>query len=267
MSRTTQCGRRAATARLVAAAALVVLPAASAPGCAHAASAFQDDFNGPRGSAPNPGVWGHTTGTGWDKGIQDYRSANAVLDGEGHLVITADRSGGGYASGRIETRNRLTLGYGRVSARIKMPAGQGLWPAFWLLGADHDTIGWPDCGEIDIIEVVSDPTRYFITIHGPRQFDGDRYEVQVTGSTADLSAGFHEYWAAYGPDRIDVGIDGATLAGFAPQSLPAGAQWVYNRPTYAILGLAVGGSWAGPPDAETSFPASLLVDWFRWEPA
>lgn len=254
-------------ARFLAAVILAAIPSASSLGCTHAATVAVDDFSGPYGAAPNPGIWGYTVGAGWDQGIQDYRTANAVLDGDGHLAITAMQNGTGYTSGRVGTANRLTLGYGRVSARIKMPNGQGLWPAFWLLGADHDAIGWPECGEIDIVEVVSDPTRYFVTIHGPRHDRSGPYEVQFSGYTTDLSSGFHEYWVDRMPDRITIGVDGTTLATFTPESLPPDAAWVYNRPMSAILDMAVGGSWAGPPDASTRFPATMLVDWFRWETA
>jgi beta-glucanase (GH16 family) len=233
------------------------------PGCASADPAVLDDFNGPAGSAPGPALWGYITGHGWDRGVQTYRSANAVLDGEGNLAIRAVEAGGGYESGRVQTKNRLSLGYGKITARIKMPSGQGLWPAFWLLGAGEGTA--PQSAEVDVIELVSDTTTYYTTIHGPSDVSKP-YQVQFTGPIGDLSTGYHEYWVLHVPDAITVGIDGTTLGTFTPQSLPPGARWVYNQPMYAIINLAVGGDWAGPPDASTRFPATMLVDWFRWEP-
>ena len=233
------------------------------PGRAAASTPVLDDFNGPSGSAPNPALWGYITGRGWDRGLQTYRSANAVLDGEGNLIIRAVKAGDGYESGRIQTKNKLNLGYGKVTARIKMPSGQGLWPAFWLLGADGDTA--PEIGEIDVIELVSDTTIYTTTIHGPSN-SSKPYQVQIMGPIGDLSTDYHEYWVVHAPDAITVGIDATTLGTFTPQSLPPAARWVFNQPMYAIFDLAVGGDWAGPPDASTRFPASMLVDWFRWEP-
>lgn len=237
----------------------LVAAAIAVPGCASASTSVFDDFNGPAGSAPNPASWSYVTGHGWDRGVENYRSANAVLDGQGNLAISAVESGGGFESGRVQTKNKLSLGYGKITARIKMPSGQGLWPAFWLLGADEES------AEVDVIELVSNTTTYYTTIHGPS--NGSKpYQVQFMGPIGDLSTDYHEYWVLHAPDAITVGIDATTLGTFTPQSLPPGARWVYNRPMYAILNLAVGGDWAGPPDASTRFPATMLVDWFRWEP-
>lgn len=237
----------------------LVAAAIAVPGCASASTSVFDDFNGPAGSAPNPASWSYVTGHGWDRGAENYRTANAVLDGQGNLAISAVESGGGFESGRVQTKNKLSLGYGKITARIKMPSGQGLWPAFWLLGADEES------AEVDVIELVSNTTTYYTTIHGPS--NGSKpYQVQFMGPIGDLSTDYHEYWVLHAPDAITVGIDATTLGTFTPQSLPPGARWVYNRPMYAILNLAVGGDWAGPPDASTRFPATMLVDWFRWEP-
>jgi beta-glucanase (GH16 family) len=106
------------------------------------AGAVGDQFSGSRNSAASGTFWSTTTGTGWDPGIQNYTGAGAVLDGQGHLVIQATgSSSGAWTSGRVETANKLSLGYGTISARIKVPKGQGLWPAFWLTGADAATNG------------------------------------------------------------------------------------------------------------------------------
>ena len=235
-------------------------------GCASAISAVFDDFSGPEGAAPNPAWWSYVTGGNWDIGSETYRTGNAVLDGAGNLAIRAEETDGRYVSGRVQTKNKLSLGYGTTTARIKMPSGQGLWPAFWLVGADEDKVGYPEAGEIDVIELVSDATTYHSTIHGPKSGGAEPYQVDVEGPTPDLSTDFHEYWVRHAPDEITVGIDQTTLGTFTPQSLPAGARWVYNRPMYAILNLAVGGDWAGPPDGSTRFPATMLIDWLRWEP-
>ncbi len=236
--------------------------ASAAPG------AIFEDFSGPAGSAPNAAYWSYVSGTGWDRGLENYVTAGAFLDGQSHLVITAAPTGNGYTSGRIQTKNKLNFGYGTMTARIKMPSGKGLWPAFWLVGADEDTTPWPQCGEIDIIELVSSATTYYATLVGPNSgslaSEGTQ-GAQFTGPIADLSTDYHDYWVNRVPDSITVGIDKKTLGTFTPQSLRPGAQWVYNRPMYAIFDLAIGG-WPGPPNKSTPFPATMLVDWFRFDP-
>lgn len=224
---------------------------------ARASAAVFDDFNGPTGSAPDRDLWTHRVGRGWDDGLQDYRPENAVLDGQGHLAIRAVVTDGGYASGRVQTTRGF--GFGTTTARIKMPSGQGLWPAFWMIGADDDK------AEIDIIELVSGTTTYYSTIHGPLQEGGPSYQVQFSGAVADLSDDFHEYWVRHLSGQITTGIDSMTLATFTPKSIPPDGMWVFDRPMCAVLCMAVGGDWAGPPDSSTRFPATMLVDWFRWE--
>jgi beta-glucanase (GH16 family) len=255
--------------RIVCIVSILMLALCSCSGRASATpGAVFEDFSGPAGSAPDPAYWGYVTGTGWDRGVQNYVTAGAFLDGQSHLVIQAVAAGNGYTSGRIQTKNKLSLGYGTITARIKMPSGQGLWPAFWLVGADEDTTPWPQCGEIDIIELVSNATTYYTTLVGPGMSDAGvgTQQAQFTGPIDDLSTDYHNYWVSRLPDSITVGIDTKTLGTFTPQSVQPGAQWVYNRPMYAILNLAVGGSWAGPPDNSTRFPATMLVDWFRFDP-
>jgi beta-glucanase (GH16 family) len=253
--------------RIVCIVLTLMLALCSCPGQASAtAGPVFDDFGGPAGSAPNPAYWGYVTGTGWDLGLQNYVTAGAFLDGQGHLVIQAVDTGNGYTSGRIQTKNKLSLGYGTITARIKMPSGQGLLPAFWLVGADQDTTPWPQCGEIDIIELVSDATTYYTTLVGPVSgMPEGSQQARFTGPITDLSTDYHDYWVTRLPDSITVGIDTQTLGTFTPESLAPGAQWVYNRPMYAILNLTVGG-WPGPPDKSTPSPATMLVDWFRFDP-
>jgi beta-glucanase (GH16 family) len=235
-------------------------------------SAVFDDFVGPAGSPPNPGLWGYDVGSGWGKGeLQTYTNStnNVYLDGQGHLVIAAQKSGDSYTSGRLVTRGRLAMTYGTMSASIKLPAGQGIWPAFWMLGTNIDTVGWPECGEIDLIETFqSDPTQYHITLHGPSaEAPADGYQVQFSGAITDLSQGFHTYWVTREPGRITAGIDSATLATFTPASMPPGGEWVFdNQPMYGLLDVAVGGGMPGLPDASTPFPAAMLVAGFRYTP-
>lgn len=238
-----------------------------------ATGVVSDDFDAAAGTPPDSSLWGYDTGAGWSNELQTYTDStdNVYQDGSGHLVITAIRTpGGGYTSGRIKTQNRLAMGYGRVEARIQMPPGPGILPAFWLLGSNYPSVGHPKCGEIDIVEYVR--SVFHFTIHGPQDdgdYNGDDTGVSIAQTpTFDPTTGFHTYWVQRSPDNITIGVDDMTTAVFTPDSLPAGATWVFNnQPMFAIVNFAVGGGWAGSPDATTTFPQSMLVDWFRYTPA
>jgi beta-glucanase (GH16 family) len=274
-------------ATLVSALALLALGAAIAlPAQAEATDGGQDliwsdEFDGVTGSAPDAAKWTHDTGFGWGSGaeLQAYtdRTKNAALDGQGNLAITArsetytgpDGKTSGYTSARLNTRKKFSHVYGRIEARIKVPSGQGIWPAFWLLGDDVFTTGWPSCGEIDMMEVLGDdPNVLYQSIHGPQPEAGDG-EFGLTERiefTRPLSAGFHVYGAQWGPGRISLTADGEVYRTFSPADLPPGARWVFDHPHHLILNVAVGGDWPGPPDASTPFPATMLVDWVRvWD--
>ena len=246
-----------------------VLATAQAPGAptVDPTTAMFDQFDGPAGSPPDPAKWTVTRGTGWDTGVEDYMPGNAVLDGKGHLLIRAVKTATGYTSGRVQTKDLASFGYGTLTARIKMPAGQGLWPAFWLVGADEENNPWPGAGEINIVEMISDPQKRYSSIHGPISGVSDYLQSQVSGPTADMSTGFRNYWMTHSRDSITMGVDDVVWATFTPDSLPPGAQWVFNKPFYVILNLSVGGSWAGLPDETTPFPAAMLVDWVHWQSA
>ena len=233
-----------------------------------------DDFNGPAGSLPNSALWDYDIGPYQDPGLQTYTKSpdNVRLDGQGHLVIQALKTPSGYTSARPVTRGKVSMLYGKVAARIKFPSGQGIWPAFWMLGSNMDKVGWPRCGEIDLMELVSTGTEYHVTLHGPQgntdYFGGveaGRGVVGTTGPIADLTNDFHTYWMNWQPNSITIGVDETALGGFTPSSLPPGAQWVFDTPMYALLDIIVGG-WAGSPDASTPFPVTMLVDWFRYTP-
>lgn len=228
-----------------------------------------DDFVGPAGSPPDQRFWDYDPGAA-TSGEQIYTTSadNVGLDGDGHLVIRALRSDDRYTSGRLITRGKVDMLYGRVSARIKMPSGQGIWPAFWLLGSNYATVGWPECGEVDIMELVNSGANYHVTLHGPQ--NGSDYErgagVGRSGPIADLTTDFHIYWMSWQPDAITIGVDDTTLGAFTPTSLPPGARWVFDQPMFAVLNVAVGGGWPGPPTEATVFPAVMVVDWFRYTP-
>ena len=231
--------------------------------------AIGDDFTGAAG-VPNSTIWTvcNGSGCGWDSGVETYASNNAYLDGQGNLVLQAVKTAaGGYTSGWVESRNKMSFGYGTLTARIKVPKGQGLWPAFWLKGADEDTTAWPQSGEIDVFELPSTTTTIYSTLHGPIAGTSSTQQAQIIANVPDLSAGYHNFWVRHLPDEITFGVDNQTLGTLTPASLAPGSTWVYNRPMHVTLNLAVGGPWAGSPDSSTQFPATMLVDSVQWVPA
>jgi beta-glucanase (GH16 family) len=229
-----------------------------------------DDFTGPAQAPPNPQLWKYQLGAGGADGqLQAYTNSprNASLDGNGRLAITAinepvpvPRYGTfNYSSGRINTHGHLDFCYGTLAARIKFPSGQGIKPAFWLLGSDCHAVGWPRCGEIDIVELASSGAMAGSALHG------EGYKLPAP-APFELSADWHEYALDWQRDKITTSIDGQVLGSWTPASLPPRTAWVFNdRPMFVILNLAVGGL-AGPPDASTRFPAAMLVDWMRYTP-
>ncbi len=201
------------------------------------------------------------------------RPSNAALDGQGDLAVTARRetysgSGGvtrGYTSARLQTEGLFATTYGRLEASIKLPAGRGLWPAFWAVGSDVENVGWPDSGEIDMMESLgNDPFTLYGSIHGPEPGNARGYKFTTPHRSADsLAGGFHVYGIDWSPEAIVFTFDGITYSTRTPTSLTGREQWAFNKPFFLLIDLAVGGTWPGAPDASTPFPATMLVDWVR----
>jgi beta-glucanase (GH16 family) len=178
------------------------------------------------------------------------------------------RSGAGmYTSGRIKTQGRFELQYGKIEARIKIPRGQGIWPAFWMLGKDIDDpgVGWPQSGEIDVMENVGkEPSMVHGTVHGPGYSGaGGITAARTLPGGEKFAARFHVYGVEWSADSIDFLVDGKAYAAVTHKSLPAGAAWAFDKPFFLLLNLAIGGDWPGNPDETTRFPQSMLVDWVR----
>lgn len=241
---------------------------------------WSDEFEGPAGAPPNPKNWNFDTGgNGWGNNeLESYtsRPQNASLDGEGDLVITAraesDTGSDGitrpYTSARLQTLNHFQFQYGLAEARIQVPAGKGLLPAFWMLGSEayERSKMWPWCGEIDPMEVVgSKPNTVYGSLHAPWPSESNGVGGKDESSTP-LSAGFHVYGVEWSPDRISFLLDGVIYKTITPSDLPPGAAWPFQHPYFLLLDLAVGGVWPGSPDASTQFPARMVVDWVRvWQ--
>jgi beta-glucanase (GH16 family) len=237
---------------------------------------WSDEFNGPDGSAPDPSKWVRETGgNGWGNQELEYyttRPQNAYQEG-GNLVIKAiaenhtgsDKVTRPYTSGRLKTQGKFSQTYGRFEARIKIPRGQGLWPAFWMLGANIDKVPWPNCGEIDIMENIGkEPYLIHGTIHGPGYSGaggiGNMYALSGEEKYAD---DFHVYAVEWEPRKIRFYVDDHLYETRTPADLPKGAKWVYNHPFFLLLNVAVGGGWPGNPDTTTVFPQTMLVDYVR----
>jgi beta-glucanase (GH16 family) len=231
---------------------------------------WQDEFEGDGGTRPDPSKWSPDIGgDGWGNGQLEFdtdRTDNAALDGQGHLVITSKRenySGNAYTSARLTTHGHLDRTYGRFEARMKLPRGQGMWPAFWLLGSNEGSVGWPDCGEIDVMENRGQqPTIIRGSLHGPG-YSGGANHGRETDIGADVSKDFHTYIIEWDPDRVVWKVDEKVYFTSTPADLPAGKQWVYDHPFFVIVNAAVGGNYVGSPNGSTAFPQATLIDYVR----
>jgi beta-glucanase (GH16 family) len=228
---------------------------------------WSDEFNGTDGSLPDPKKWTFDLGAGgWGNNeLETYTNNTAnIQQTGGNLVITALKSGTSYTSARIKTQGLYEHTYGRVEARVKIPYGQGLWPAFWMLGNDIGKVGWPTCGEIDIMENIGkEPSMVHGTIHGPGYSGANGIGSPFSLSIGKFADDFHVFAIEWDPARIRFYVDNTMYAERTPAEIPSGATWVYTHPFFVILNVAVGGTWPGNPDATTVFPQQMLVDYVR----
>jgi len=238
---------------------------------------LRDEFNGADGSSPDSSKWTYDTGgKGWGNNeLECYtnRTQNAQIQG-GNLVITAlkenfacsDGVASNYTSARLKTQSLFSQAYGRFEARIRIPAGQGMWPAFWMLGNDITSVGWPACGEIDIMENIGKEPG---TVHG--SLHSSSTVARTSDATASFSLpagqnfadGFHVYAVEWEPGTVRFYVDSNPYATFTQSQWPAGGTWTFDHPFFLILNVAVGGDWPGSPDNTTVFPQQMLVDYVR----
>jgi len=233
--------------------------------------AWSDEFNLPDGSSPDAKKWNYDVGgSGWGNNeLQFYtaRTNNARTE-NGQLVIEARKeefSGKNYTSARLVTKDKWSWAYGRFEARIKVPRGQGIWPAFWMLGANIGSVPWPECGEIDIMENIGkEPGTVHGTVHGPGYAgaNGIGGPVSLPGGAA-FADDFHVYAVEWETNRIRWFMDGRSYFTLTPTNLPSGKRWVFDQPQFLLLNLAVGGNWPGYPDNTTTFPQRMVVDYVR----
>ncbi len=270
----------AALATLLAAPALAIPASAGTTAAANGASApalsatFSDTFDGPAGSAVDASKWvqetGDNSGNNHERQYYTPGANNAALDGNGHLVITAKKENPNnyqcwygtcqYTSARMNTSGKFSAQYGHVEARMQIPRGQGMWPAFWMLGTDINSVGWPNCGEVDIMENIGkEPATVHGTIHGPGYSGANGIGAAYNLSSGAFADNFHTFAVDWAPNSIKWSVDGNVYETRTPSDV-GGNQWAFNKPFFLILNLAVGGDWPGDPDGSTSFPQKLVVD-------
>lgn len=229
---------------------------------------MQDEFD--TDGVLNTSLWDYEIGTGnngWGNNeLQYYTNRNENISVQnGKLLITAnkeDYQGSSYTSARILTKGKFDQKYGRFEARIRVPYGQGIWPAFWLLGDNIDQVGWPQCGEIDIMEYRGqEPTLLHGSIHGPGYSGGNPVTKTYELMNDRFDTGFHIFGIEWGPEYINYYVDDVLYNQITPAD--ADGEWVFDHPFYIIINLAVGGSFAGSPNEETVFPQTMLVDYVR----
>ncbi|MFT5242771.1 MAG: beta-glucanase (GH16 family) [Psychroserpens sp.] len=233
---------------------------------------MQDEFT--TEGAPDSNIWGYDlgtgnddTGAGWGNNELQYytnRTENVKVE-NGYLLITAKKesyNGSSYTSARLTTKGLFDQAYGRFEARIRVPYGQGMWPAFWLLGSNIDEVGWPQCGEIDIMEYRGqEPTKVLGTVHGPGYSGGASITKSYSLLNDRFDTGFHVFGIEWGPKYINYYIDDVLYNQITPADVPG--EWVFDHPFYIVINLAVGGSFVGAPNSETVFPQTMLVDYVR----
>jgi beta-glucanase (GH16 family) len=242
--------------------------------------AWSDEFDGPPGTPADQGTWrAETGGSGWgNQELQYYTDepANAALDGAGNLAIVVQRvspelarrgyGGRGYTSARLISRDKVSLRYGLVQARIKIPRARGIWPAFWMLGQDIGQSGWPGCGEIDVMEHFgTGPATVHGTVHGPGYSGRDSIGASFAVGPS-LGRDFHVYSFAWDPGTISWYVDDDLYHAVTPADL--NGPWVFDHDFYLLINVAVGGTASVPPDESVTFPQTMLIDYIRvYEPA
>jgi beta-glucanase (GH16 family) len=240
--------------------------------------AWSDEFDGVAGASVDGTKWvADTGGQGWGNQELQYYTAgeNAALDGAGHLVITARAEPATTArrcwygtcrhtSARLKTSGRFEPTYGRIESRIRIPRGQGIWPAFWMLGADIGTVGWPRSGEIDVMENIGrEPAIVHGTMHGPGYSQSNGISGSYALPTGAFADDFHVFTVEWTPGQVRWLVDEREYHRTTPTDLPSGTAWVFDHPFFLLLNVAVGGAWPGNPDASTTFPQQMVVDYVR----
>jgi beta-glucanase (GH16 family) len=258
-------------------------PIASAPSTDPWIQVWSDEFDGAAGARVDGTKWRYDTGDGckdgncgWGNNEKEYytdASENIALNGQGQLRIVARSAPAGlscyygpcrYTSAKVTTRGKVLVVPGRVEARIKLPAGQGLWPAFWMLGHAHPAIPWPACGELDVMENKgSQPTTTSSAVHGPGYSGATPFAHAQTLAGGTFSDDFHTFAVEWDSVHVRFFIDGTAHYGITRAALEQFGRSILDQPFYLIINLAVGGHFDGDPQSDAIFPATMLVDYVR----
>lgn len=232
---------------------------------------WSDEFDGDTLQQVDSTKWTYDIGrgdNGWGNGELQYytdRTKNAFLDGDGHLVLRAfreDYKGATYTSARVKTKSKMEQKYGKFEARIQPPTGLGIWPACWMLGSNIDRVGWPQCGEIDIMEVIGEERNEIHgSLHGPGHSAGEAISATYTLPEGQMDEDFHIFSVEWDADSIVFFVDNEAYQTVRRSEIRG--QWVYNTPFFMLLNLAIGGTYVGFPSEETSFPKEMIIDYVR----
>ena len=228
---------------------------------------WRDEFD--RDGRPDPLKWGYEKGFVRNGEAQFYtgdRRDNARVEG-GRLILEARKDGfDGHpiSSASLTTQGRASWTYGRIEVRAKIPTGKGAWPAIWTLGDDVATVGWPKCGEIDILENVGfDPDKAVFTVHATKRDGTGEGSWGESATVPRLPSAYHVYSLEWSPTAMVWSLDGKSVHAFAKNG-PQDVAWAFDRPQYLILNLAVGGSWGGQRGVDDAiFPARFEIDYVR----
>lgn len=235
---------------------------------------WADEFETPTpDNRPDPRKWTYDLGAGgWGNQEEQYytdRVENVCYtshQGTGCLKITALKDGYGgttYSSARIKTQGLFEQQYGRFEARMKLPYGPGMWPAFWMLGSNHATDGWPACGEIDIMEYRGyQPNVVSSALHMPGRSGGNPVTQTFGYEHSRFDTDFHVFAVEWDASKIDFFVDNVLYKRVKPSEVSDG-EWVYHHPFFILINLAVGGTFGGSPNESTEFPQSLYIDYVR----
>ncbi|MBB1193407.1 glycoside hydrolase family 16 protein [Flavobacterium sp. SOK18b] len=225
---------------------------------------WEEHFNG---KSLNEKTWNVELGDGcpncgWGNNERQLYTADNHKIEKSCLVITAKKEADNkYTSTRITTKGKKEFQYGRFEARAKLPVGQGIWPAFWMLGSNIDQVGWPMCGEIDILEYVGkEPNMVFTSLH-TQDSHGNTINTKKT-KIESIEEGFHLYAIEWTPDKIEFFVDAKLVYTFQPE-LKNQAIWPYNQPFYFIINMAIGGNFGGPEVDDTIFPQKFYIDYIK----
>ncbi len=234
---------------------------------------WSDEFTQAKGSGPDSAKWNFTFQKDNQDEVETYTKLPQNIsvvedplarDGKALRIQAVKERNGSYTSARITTQGKFSFKYGWIECRARLPFGQGMWPAFWMLGEDIAKVNWPECGEVDVMEAIGkEPAINHGSIHGPG-YTGEKW-----GSAYTLPGGklfkdaYHTFAMEWKPKRVTFYVDDQAYKTFTPGDMEAGQKWVFEHPFYLILQLALGGGWSGKPDETTRFPQSLMVDYVR----